>query len=81
MNVKFPNNTSKWQIEFNSVFKGLNEKHLGKAATWQAEKELRRNLRTDLLVGCVLQVTIPSTTVNGHQCSGGNCGHRFHREY
>jgi hypothetical protein len=24
MNVKFPNNTSKWQIEFNSAFKGLN---------------------------------------------------------
>jgi hypothetical protein len=23
MNVKFPNNTSKWQIEFNSAFKGL----------------------------------------------------------
>jgi hypothetical protein len=25
LNVKFPNNTSKWQMEFNSVFKGLNE--------------------------------------------------------
>jgi hypothetical protein len=24
MNVKFANNTSKWQIEFNSEFKGLN---------------------------------------------------------
>jgi hypothetical protein len=24
-NVKFPNNTSKWQIEFNSAFKGLKE--------------------------------------------------------
>jgi hypothetical protein len=24
MNVKFPNNTSKWQMEFNSAFKGLN---------------------------------------------------------
>jgi hypothetical protein len=24
MNVKFPNNTSKWQMEFNSEFKGLN---------------------------------------------------------
>jgi hypothetical protein len=24
MKVKFPNNTSKWQIEFNSAFKGLN---------------------------------------------------------
>jgi hypothetical protein len=23
MNVKFPNNTSKWQMEFNSEFKGL----------------------------------------------------------
>jgi F420-0:gamma-glutamyl ligase-like protein len=23
MNVKFPNNTSKWQNEFNSAFKGL----------------------------------------------------------
>jgi hypothetical protein len=23
MNVKFPNNTSKWQMEFNSAFKGL----------------------------------------------------------
>jgi hypothetical protein len=23
MNVKFPNNTSKWQLEFNSAFKGL----------------------------------------------------------
>jgi hypothetical protein len=23
MNVKFANNTSKWQIEFNSEFKGL----------------------------------------------------------
>jgi hypothetical protein len=27
MNVKFPNNTSKWQIEFNSAFKGLNMLH------------------------------------------------------
>jgi hypothetical protein len=25
MNVKFPNNTSKWQMEFNSAFKGLSE--------------------------------------------------------
>jgi hypothetical protein len=25
MNVKFPNNTSKWQMEFNSAFKGLIE--------------------------------------------------------
>jgi hypothetical protein len=25
MNVKFPNNTSKWQMEFNSAFKGLNK--------------------------------------------------------
>jgi hypothetical protein len=24
MNIKFPNNTSKWQMEFNSAFKGLN---------------------------------------------------------
>jgi hypothetical protein len=24
VNVKFPNNTSKWQMEFNSAFKGLN---------------------------------------------------------
>jgi hypothetical protein len=24
MNVKFPNNTIKWQMEFNSAFKGLN---------------------------------------------------------
>jgi hypothetical protein len=24
MNVTFPNNTNKWQIEFNSAFKGLN---------------------------------------------------------
>jgi hypothetical protein len=23
MNVKFPNNTSKWEMEFNSAFKGL----------------------------------------------------------
>jgi hypothetical protein len=23
LNVKFPNNTSKWQMEFNSAFKGL----------------------------------------------------------
>jgi hypothetical protein len=23
MNVKFPNNTSQWQMEFNSAFKGL----------------------------------------------------------
>jgi hypothetical protein len=23
MNVKYPNNTSKWQMEFNSAFKGL----------------------------------------------------------
>jgi hypothetical protein len=23
MNVKFPNNTNKWQMEFNSAFKGL----------------------------------------------------------
>jgi hypothetical protein len=23
INVKFPNNTSKWQMEFNSAFKGL----------------------------------------------------------
>jgi hypothetical protein len=25
INVKFPNNTSKWQMEFNSAFKGLKE--------------------------------------------------------
>jgi hypothetical protein len=25
MNVKFPNNTSKWQMEFNSEFKGLSQ--------------------------------------------------------
>jgi hypothetical protein len=25
MNVKFPNNISKWQMEFNSAFKGLTE--------------------------------------------------------
>jgi hypothetical protein len=24
INVKSPNNTSKWQMEFNSAFKGLN---------------------------------------------------------
>jgi hypothetical protein len=24
MNVKFPNNTSKWQMGFDSAFKGLN---------------------------------------------------------
>jgi hypothetical protein len=23
INVKFPNNTNKWQMEFNSAFKGL----------------------------------------------------------
>jgi hypothetical protein len=27
MNLKFPNNTSKWQIEFNSAFKGLISQH------------------------------------------------------
>jgi hypothetical protein len=27
MNVKFPNSTSKWQMEFNSAFKGLNMQH------------------------------------------------------
>jgi hypothetical protein len=27
MNVKFPNNTSKWQMEFNSAFKGLIATH------------------------------------------------------
>jgi hypothetical protein len=27
-NVKFPNNTSKWQMEFNSAFKGLMVEHL-----------------------------------------------------
>jgi hypothetical protein len=26
INVKFPNNTSKWQMEFNSAFKGLMNK-------------------------------------------------------
>jgi hypothetical protein len=26
MNVKSPNNTSKWQVEFNSVFKGLSKR-------------------------------------------------------
>jgi hypothetical protein len=25
LNVKFPNNTSKWQMEFNSAFKGLKQ--------------------------------------------------------
>jgi hypothetical protein len=25
MNVKFPNNTSKWQMGFNSAFKGLSK--------------------------------------------------------
>jgi hypothetical protein len=29
INVKSPNNTSKWQMEFNSAFKGLNI-HVGK---------------------------------------------------
>jgi hypothetical protein len=24
LNVKFPNNTSKWEMEFNSAFKGFN---------------------------------------------------------
>jgi hypothetical protein len=28
INVKFPNNTSKWQMGFNSVFKGLSKAHL-----------------------------------------------------
>jgi hypothetical protein len=28
MNVKFPNNPSKWQIEFNSAFKGLIDLHV-----------------------------------------------------
>jgi hypothetical protein len=28
MNVKFPNNTSKWQMEFNSAFKGLKYNYL-----------------------------------------------------
>jgi hypothetical protein len=26
MNVKFPNNTSKWQMGFNSVLKGLKDR-------------------------------------------------------
>jgi hypothetical protein len=28
MNVKFPNNTNKWQMEFNSAFKGLNQNQI-----------------------------------------------------
>jgi hypothetical protein len=29
INVKSPNNTSKWQMEFNSVFKGLKSRRVG----------------------------------------------------
>jgi hypothetical protein len=31
INVKSPNNTSKWQMGFNSAFKELNNTSLGKA--------------------------------------------------
>jgi hypothetical protein len=33
MNVKFPNNTSKWQMEFNSELKGLKLEMLITAST------------------------------------------------
>jgi hypothetical protein len=31
INVKSPNNISKWQMEFNSAFKGLNKEDFGTA--------------------------------------------------
>jgi hypothetical protein len=36
MNVKFANNTSKWQIEFNSAFKGLTT--VGLKTLWIIDK-------------------------------------------
>jgi hypothetical protein len=32
INVKFPNNISKWQVEFNSAFKGLKKRKLFKVS-------------------------------------------------
>jgi hypothetical protein len=34
INVKFPNNASKWQVGFNSAFKGLNEQAVLKCAAF-----------------------------------------------
>jgi hypothetical protein len=37
INVKSPNNIGKWQMEFNSAFKGLTTKSMGKKITRQEE--------------------------------------------
>jgi hypothetical protein len=38
MNVKFPNNISKWQLGFNSAFKGLREVKMKRnCALWGLE--------------------------------------------
>jgi hypothetical protein len=50
MNVKFLNNTSKWQMIFNSAFKGLNFK-LGMAEVRQTPSLHEPNLVARLL-GC-----------------------------
>jgi hypothetical protein len=37
INVKSPNNTSKWQMEFNSAFQGLNEKYHDGYKDWPVQ--------------------------------------------
>jgi hypothetical protein len=43
INVKSPNNTSKWQMGFNSAFKGL--KHPGSEAAYHMRLVLRVRMR------------------------------------
>jgi hypothetical protein len=44
INIKSPNNTSKWQIGFNSAFKGLNESEgmEGTRVSLQSKKNVGR---------------------------------------
>jgi hypothetical protein len=48
MNVKFPNNTSKWQMEFNSAFKGLMSRSRG-----ISYMKYINGRRTGLVIFCV----------------------------
>jgi hypothetical protein len=69
MNVKFPNNTSKWQIEFNLAFKGLISKTYCLSTVTNAARTLLNgmlyvycntysHLYTAFLAACAVSLTL-----------------------
>jgi hypothetical protein len=68
MNVKFPNNTSKWQMEFNSEFKGLTEESESKYTS--KEEEILESPPTDAQMREALQIFVVVCNIKEHTSKG-----------